>query len=269
MYSRGKTIAKLVNGMDQFKDQSRVGDILVTARVNAYNGVAFADNLNLFRRCMQKLFKKGLTVVTRSDSGRLHCHIAVELDDSCSDFDWVAWKQAERYYDLYSAFQSSSDLKFYVYYTKKYRASLPESWRKLNLKLMAAGKKYGLGRISITPVRKNLTAMKWYYVSNIPYKRDLRDKGVRYYSSWGLESINGFQILNKYTRGYWARLRKFSEGLQLNSENYNICLRSVLGRRWFFRCKDLIKDIDKLSTAQVMEYNELRSAIQLHLLRSS
>jgi hypothetical protein len=215
------------------------------------------------------MFEKGVSIVTRSSSGRLHCHIAVEISEPCRTFDWTAFDEAERYYNLYKGYRDKSDLKFYRYYTKKYRASMPRSWRNINARLMGAGKKYGLGRVFLTPVRKNMQALKWYYVSNIPRKRDTRDKGIQYFTSWGLQKTSGFQVVNRYTQEYRRKVRKFSTGLQLNSENYNISLRSVLGRRWYFKCKDLISDIDKLSTRQVMQYNELRASLQTYLLRSS
>lgn len=269
MYSRGKTIAKLVNSIDQFSCQTKVGDILITAGRDAYNGQTFAQNLKAMKRTLHKTFAKGVSVVTRSDAGRLHCHVAVELAESCKDYDWTSFNEAERYYLLYKTFRGKEDLRFFRYYTKKYRASLPKSWKEINHKLMALGKKHGLGRVFLTPVKKNMQALKWYYVSNIPYTRDDRDRHIQYFTAWGMSKIVGFQVVNKYTKDYRSKLRRFAEGLQLNSENYNISLRSVLGRRWYFNCKDLIRDIEKLSHSQVTQYHEIREAVQTHQLRSS
>src|SRR5579859_478995 len=116
MYSRGKTIAKLVNSIDQFSCQSKVGDILITANKNAYNGQTFSQNLKAMKRVLHKTFPKGVSIVTRSTIGRLHCHIAVEMPDPCIDYDWTSFEQAERYYNLYKTSESAADLRFFRYY---------------------------------------------------------------------------------------------------------------------------------------------------------
>ena len=270
MYSRGKTIAKLINSIDQFSCQNEVGDILVTAtRTNSYDGRAFAENLTNFRKnVLRKLFNKGVSIVTRSDKNRLHCHIATQMPSKCTTFDWISFSEAERYYKLYKQFKGKQDLRFYRYYTTKYRRSLPKDWQIINHKLMAAGKKYGLGRVFLTPVRKNMSALKWYYVGNIPYRRDTRDEGIHYLVSWGMDSINNFQVYNKYTTEYRNRLMRFAQGLHLNDTDYTITLRSVLGRRWHYKVKDLIQNIDNLTIEQSIKYKELRSAIDTYLLRS-
>jgi hypothetical protein len=271
MYSRGRTIARLIFGLDQLPCQQKVGDILVTAiRSQAYDGAAFATNLNNFRkRILQPLFSKGVSIVTRSDSGRMHSHIAAEMPSLCSDFDWTSFEQSEHYYRLYQQYKGKDDLKFYRYFTAKYRRSLPKDWQDINTKLMIAGKRYGLGRVFLTPIRKNLKAYKWYLVSNVPWKRDKRDSKIHYLSCWGMKSTGKFQVLNKFTNDYRRKISKFVQGLHLDSENYNICLRSMLGQRWFFRIKELIRNIDSLSVIQQIQYDELKSSIRTHILRSS
>lgn len=270
MYSRGKTIAKLVNSLSQFSCQQEVGDILITAtRDNAYNGTLFSQALTNFRKnILRRLFAKGVSIVTRSDRNRLHCHIAAQMPSKCVTFDWTSFEQAEHYYRLFKQYRGKTDLQFYRYFTTKYRRSLPQDWQDINRKLMLAGKKYGLGRVFLTPVRKNMTALKWYFVGNIPYHRDTRDEGIHYLVSWGMTAITNFQVYNKYTTEYRNRLRKFCTGLQLDSNNYNITLRSVLGRRWHYKIKDIIHNIDKLSTNQSAQYNELRNIVDTHILRS-
>jgi hypothetical protein len=215
------------------------------------------------------MISKGLSIVTRSDKGRMHCHIAAEMPSMCRDFDWTAFDEAERYYKLFRVYHSRKDLEFYKYFTKKYRASLPKDWQLINRKLMTMGKRYGLGRVFLTPVRKNMQALKWYLVSNIPYRRDIRDKGIHYFDSWGLEKIHGFQIVNKFTLDYRRRLARFAKGLQLTNDSYNLILRSVLGRRWYYRVEDLIKHIDNLSPNQLLQYQDLQITVNTHLLRSS
>ena len=268
-YSRGKTVARLVYSMDQFSCQSKVGDILVTAARNAYDGPSFVTSVNKLKKEIRKLFEKGVSIVTRSDAGRLHVHIAVQLPVSCTSFDWNSFEESERYYGLYKTFRDAKDLRFFRYYTKKYRSSMPPEWIKANRKLMLLGKRYGLGRVFLTPVRKNLPALKWYYVGNIPYTRDDRDKGIHYFTNWGMKNISGFQVLNKFTKTYRRRLSKFCQGLQLTSNDYNILLRSVLGRRWYYKCKDLIANVESMSAEQTAEYNELKSAVRTYLIRSS
>jgi hypothetical protein len=186
-----------------------------------------------------------------------------------TSFDWTSFEQSEHYYKLYKTYNHRKDLEFFRYFTKKYRKSLPIEWQKINTKLMVAGKRYGLGRVFLTPVRKNMNAYKWYLVSNIPYKRDTRDEGIHFLTSWGMNGMGGFQVINKYTCSYRDRLKRFAQSLQLNSENYNISLRSVLGTRWFFRIKDIIRDFDKLSPIQQIQYNELQEAVRTHILRSN
>jgi hypothetical protein len=269
MYSRGKTVERLIYSLSQFSLPEKVGDILITADKQAYNGRSFADNLYQFKqKCMRKLLPKGVSVVTRSGSGRLHSHIAVEMPEPCLDYDWISFDLAEFYYKLYLKWKSSEDLELYKYFTKKYNLSLPASWQNINVKLMKAGKLYGLGRVFLTPVRKNMKAYQWYLVSNIPDKREESDKGIQYMASWGLRKAVKFQVLNRFTADYRRRLKLFCSGLQLNSENYNIVLRDVLGS-WYYKCKDLIRDIDHLSADQLHEYKDLHSAIAIHLLRSS
>jgi hypothetical protein len=185
-----------------------------------------------------------------------------------TNFDWVAFEQSERYYNLYKHFKDKDSLKFYNYYTKKYRNSLPTTWQVINSKLMSIGKKLGLGRIFLTPIRKNLTAYKWYLVSNVPYKREKRDKYIRFFFSWGMAVVDKCQILNKYTKAYRNKLKSFAEGLQLTSESYNMVLRDVLGNSWHYRVNELIKHIDSLDSLELIKYNELKSTVALHLLRS-
>lgn len=271
MYSRGKIISKLVFGLDQLSCQQKVGDILVTAaHVDAYDGVNFPRKLrHFYKDVLRKLFTKGVSVVTRSDGNRLHVHIAAEMPSLCTSFDWISFEQAERYYELFKKTKTREDLKFYQYYLKKFRRSLPIDWQLINRKLMAEGKKYGLGRVFLTPVRKNLKALKWYLVSNVPYKRDPRDKGVHFFLAWGIKRANGFQIVNKYTRAYRAKLKKFAQGLQLNDQNYNITLRSVLGSNWYFKVSELVKYIDSLTEEQQLRYENLQRTVRTHLLRSS
>ena len=144
---------------------------------------------------------------------------------------------------------------------------MPKEWRKINERLMIAGKKFGLGRVFLTPVRKNLQAFRWYLVGNVPYKKDPRDKGLQYFTSWGLRKMGKGQLINHWTEDYRRRLKRFAEGLQLNNDSYNITLRSVLGRRWYFKVKDLIRDIDHLTMNQTAEYRQIQESIRTHVLR--
>lgn len=270
MYSRGKIIAKLVYALDQMHCQQNIGDILITANKDvAYNSEAFAQALRKFKsKILHKLFASGASVITRSDNGRLHCHIAATISDKCTQFDWISFEQSERYYKLYTKYKSKADLLFYKYYTKKYRDSLPQSWKVINRKLTIAGKRYKLGRVFLTPIRKNTTAYKWYLVGNVPRKRDKRDSGLHFFNSWGLQTAQQFQLSNKYTACYRDKLRKFCQGLQLTSENYNIYLRSILGKSWYFKIKDMVKDVDSLNHDQKLRYANLQSALNMHILRS-
>jgi hypothetical protein len=269
MYFRGKIIAKLVYGLDQLSCQAGLGDILVTAKhADAYDGKTFSKKLREFNKnVLRKLFPKGVGVVTRSSGGRLHFHVACNMPGLCASFDWISFEQSERYFKLYKKTKSNADLNFYRYYTAKYRRSLPKDWQVINRKLMQAGKRYGLGRVFLTPIRKNKTAYKWYLVSNVPYKRDTRDKGVHFFLSWGVNRAVRFQVLNKYTKEYRSKLNKFSTDLQLNSENYTMYLRGVLGSNWYYQISDLIKDINNLNISQQRRYRELQNTLRIHQLR--
>lgn len=269
MYSRGKNIAKLVAGLNHLSCQLKVGDILITANRDAYNGIEFNRKLGTFKKVLERFTSKGMWIVTRSDSNRIHCHIAAEMSSMCTNFDWVSFEESEKYYKLYRKYRYKADLKFYRYFTVKYRRSLPKDWQHINHRLMSAGKRLGLGRVFLIPIRKNLKAYKWYLVSNVPYKRDRRDKGVHFFQSWGIGKTGKFQLSNSYTRSYRERLKKFAQGLQLTSNSYNISLRSVLGLSWYFKIKDLVRDIDSLSRDQQERYENLKSALRIHLLRSS
>ena len=271
MHSRGKIITRLIYGLGQLSSQASTGDILITAaRSSAFNGVEFSKAINLFKqRVLRRLFTKGVAVVTRSDFGRLHSHVAVDMLVPGFDFDWLSFDQSESYYKLYKKYKTRDYLKLYRYFTVKYRRSLPAEWQVINHKLMAAGKKYGLGRIFLTPIRKNMTAYKWYLVSNVPYKRETTDKGLHFFYSWGMKTTGQFQVISNFTSSYRTRLKQFAQGLLLTPENYIIILRSVLGKSWYFRTKDIIKNIENLSPELARQYNELKSSINTYFLRAS
>jgi len=270
MYSRGKTIAKLVHGLAQLPVQQLIGDILITAsRTDAYDGVSFATTLRNFRQnVLRKLLPKGVGIITRSLNGRLHWHLAVQMPVTAPAFDWTSFEESERYFHLYQTYKSRKDLQFYHYYTRKFRTSLPLEWRKINQQLMIEGKKHGLGRVFLTPVRKNLQAFRWYLVGNVPYRKDDRDKGLQYFTSWGLKRMSKCQLLSHYTADYRRHIKRFAEGLQLSEDSYKITLRSVLGRYWYFRIKDLVRDIDHFSMNQAARYDQIRESLSLHILRS-
>lgn len=269
MYSRSKTIARLINSLSQLSCQQSTGDILITAsKLDGYNGLEFTSKLRKLKQTtLQKLLPKGVSVVTRSDSGRVHCHIAAELPDKCIDFNWTAFEESERYYKIYKDTKDRKALEFYRYFTAKYRRSMPASWQSINRKLMIAGKKYGLGRIFLIPIRKNMKAYQWYLVGNVPYKRDQRDGKLKYVNSWGMPKTSKFQVINKFTTDYRNRLKYFCQGLQLTSENYSIVLRNVLGQSWYYRTSDIIKHIYHLPLDLNVKYNEIKNSIRIHLLR--
>jgi len=269
MYSRSNTIAKLVYGLDQLSCQQSIADILVTADAKqAYDGQQFNNRLTTFKNtALYRSFARGVTVITRSRSGRLHCHIAVDMSERCTSFDWLSFDESERYFNLYKKYGSKHDLSFYKYYTSKYRRSMPLSWQRANRRIMQLAKRHGLGRVYLTPIRKNLNAYKWYMVSNIPHRKDKRDSKLRYFNSWGMRRAGRLQVINKYTRSYRERVKLFAQGLQLSSENYSICLRSVLGRGWYFKIRDILADIHDHSPEQVLRYNTLKQSLEMHRLR--
>ena len=271
MYARSKLIAKFVSGFDQLNNGAALGDILITSqRTDEYNGQAFNTKLRTFlNRVIHRQFKAGLSIVTRSDKNRLHCHVAVQAPCPLIGFDWLSFEQSERYFKLYQQFKQKEDLNFYAYYTRKYRKSMPRLWQKASSRITALAKHYGLGHARLVPIRKNMNAYKWYLVGNIPYKRDNRDKGLHYFTSWNLDTIKDFQVVNKYTRDFRRRLGKLATSLQLTSENYNIKLKACLGRHWFCRCEDLIKDIDDLDQHQQLKLNLLRQTIATYTLRTT
>lgn len=271
MYARSRLIAKFVNGFDQLNSGSVIADILITSvRTEEFDSDEFNGRLRKFRkRVLQRIFPKGLCIITRSDSNRLHCHCAVQTDIPVAAFDWDSFEESERYYALYRQFKDRRDLDFYKYYTRKYMKSLPKEWRVKLLRVSAGARHYGLGRARMVPVRKNMNAYKWYLVGNIPKRREPRDKGLQYYTNWGVDRIKDFQVINKFTMAYRSKLKAFSIGLQLESDNYNIILRNALGTRWFCRCEDLIRDIHKLSPSQADRYRMLQHTIKMYQLRSS
>ena len=265
MYSRCKTVAKFVESFHALNRGAPIADILITSvRHEEYCSRSFNAKIRKFiSHVLRHMFPRGLSIVTRSDKDRLHCHMAVQLDTPMPDFDWVSFEESERYYSLYKASKDRRHLNFYRYYTRKYMNSLPAIYRKMTLRLMAGAKRYGLGHCRMVPVRKNMDAYKWYLVKNIPKRRHRRDKGLQYLSSWGLPTTKDFQVLNKYTIDYRRRLKLFSMGLQLTPENYSMMLRNAIGVRWFCRCKDLIRDIDNLAPHQVSSYESIRTALDM------
>lgn len=271
MYSASRTRAKLVYLLDQLVPQNCVADILITAeRTASFNGPEFAAQYNKFQRnTLRTLFKSGVSVITRSTRGRLHSHTAVLMHASHAEFDWYSFDQSEHYYNLYTQTRNKHDLQLYAHFLRKYRRSLSPEWQHANRVLMRSAKRHGLGRVFMTPVRKNMQAYKWYVVGNLPKRREHRDAGIHYLRSWGLESINGFQPINKHTVEYRRKLAKFCTGLQLTSEDYNIYLRNALGRRWYYKVTDLVRDIDNLTLAQQQDYHMLRQTLGTYRLRTS
>ena len=244
-------------------------------RKDAYSIEEFNRKLqSLQSHVLSKLFSCGLRVVARSDSGRLHCHAAVALGFATDGFDWRSFDEAERWYKLYKSSGERATLKWYVYYTQLYRASMPEQLRDLNHTLVIKAKKYGFGRIFILPIRKNSDALKWYLVGNIPKKRQKRDAGVHFFTSWGLAKTGKFKTLSRPYNDYRDRLKLFAEGLHLTADNYNMVLRTILGNNWHWKCRDYIKHIAMLPEGLFLPpchkdgYEELRKTIKQHLVRT-
>ena len=270
MYARTRLVARYANSFDQLNTGCVIADLLITSvRTEEFDGPTFNRRLKRFKnKVLQPLFSRGISIVTRSDANRLHCHCAVETTIPVDSFDWLSFEESERYYQLYKTFGDKSDLRFYRYYSTKYLKSLPVEWRQQLHRMRAQAKHYGLGRLSVVPVRKNMTAYKYYLMGNIPRRRDPRDKGMQYLTTWGLDSVKDFQVLNRHTRAFRERLKTFSMGLQLTSENYNIILRDALGTHWFCRCEELIRDIHQLTPDQQIRYRQMQTTINMYRLRS-
>ena len=275
MYSRSTLVAKVVSGMDELERASTaVGDVLITARVDAYDSPAFAKRLKSFTtHILYKMFPLGLKVVTRSEYGRLHCHAAVGLDFPTDGFDWESFDQAERWYNIYKMAGGKEALKWYKFYTKTYRASMPPELRRINQELQKRARAYGFGHVFCLPVKRNLEALKWYLVKNIPKKRPKRDKYLHYFESWGIQKLGKFKVLTPQYNEYRRKLKLFAEGLHLDENNYNIVLRDILGNNWHWRCRDYIKDIAMLPEGLHLPaslkngYEELGKTVKQHLIR--
>lgn len=269
MYNRKKYREKLYYALSQLPCTAEIGDILITAaRSESYNSETFRKKITELHATLKTLFPAGAYIVTRSDEGRLHAHVAVKMPVSSLEYDWVAFDQAKFFYFLYKKDRSGHHLEKYRYYKEKHEASLPEQWQLMNKKLMAIGEKLGLGRIFMTPIRKNKECYTYYLTSNIPKTRQERDKYLHIFYSWGLQKTGKFQVRDTYTADYRRKLKKIVEGLQLTDENYTMTLRSMLGAKWHSRIEDIVRYADNLPAALETKYTELKSAIALHLLRS-
>ena len=270
MYARSKIVVKLVSAFEQLDDGSALADILITSlRTTEYDGQEFNKRLRKFmRQVVHRNFGAGLSIVTRSDADRLHCHVAVKAPVPCADFDWTSWDESKRYLELYKKSKNRKDLGFYKYYTNKFRTSMPSEWQKLSRRLSAAAKTYKLGYIKIIPIRKIPEAYKWYLVKNIPKKRDDRDKGLHYFTSWNLETTGKFQVINRFTTDFRRRLALVAQRLQLSAGTYNMILRNALGNSWFCRIEEFIKDIDQLTPEQHNRLQDIAYSINTYRLRS-
>jgi hypothetical protein len=277
VYSRSQTITKIVAGFEALKASSvSIGDIMTSVdRDAAFDSQKFRKLQRSFQtHVLSKEFAHGLRITTRSDRGRLHSHYAVALPFKVEGFDWDSFEQSERWFKLYKSSGEKSCLRWYKFYTKAYRRSMPDELRKLNHRLMLKAKKYGYGHIRVLPVRKNDEAYKWYLVKNIPKVRQNRDKGLHYFESWGLPTVGLVKVMTRAYNAYRMRLKTFCEGLHLTSDNYNMILKDILGNNWHWKCRDYIKEIATLPEGLYLPphlmdgYNELEKTVKQYLVRT-
>ncbi len=275
MYSRTQTIAKLVHSFEELSSSKAIGDILITADQNAYNSEAFGKQLrSLTLNVITKMFKRGLRVITRSSTGRLHVHAAVDLGFEVTGFDWLSFEEAERWYRIYKQTGCISARTQYRLFTRQYQDSMCQELKDINAKLKKKAKAYGFGRIYVLPVKKNNDALKWYLVKNLPKYKPKKDKAIHYFSSWGVTKISKFKVLSKYYNEHREQLKKFCTSLGLTSDNYNKVLKDVIGVQWMWKCKNYIKHIELLVDGPHLpnqyktSYNELRKTVKQYLIRS-
>ena len=279
VYSRKATEVKLEYAFDLLEGACvAIVDILITAdrgRREAYDIGEFLTRLYSFQtNVLCKLFPRGLRVIARSGGGRIHSHAAVAFMFSTDGVDWCSFDQAERWYKLYKATGDRNMLKWFKYYTKLYRASEPVELRELNRILRLKAKKYGFGRIFALPIRKNSQALKKYLVKNLPYTRQPRDRGVHFFTSWGLAKTGKFKVTTKYYNSYRYRLELFATGLNLTPDDYNDVLKTILGNNWHWKCREYIAQITKLHGHVFLPphlqdgYEQLRRTVIQYIVRS-
>jgi hypothetical protein len=269
MYHRKQVIARLVNGFQELEAKSAsIGDLLITSSASGMSSETFNKRLSSLQgNVLAELFPLGLRVTTRSEPGRIHCHAAVGLDFPVASFDWENFDGAQTWYRRYKASGSRLDLQRYKACTRAWRKSMPDQLRKLNQLLTQKARLYGFGRIHLLPVRKGNEALMYYLVGNVPVRRQRMDKGVRFFSSWGLSKMTGFKVMSPKYNAYRMKLKAFCESLGLTAEDYDVELKAVYGIGWHWRCFDVIKAMGKLTPALESKQQGMQRDLELHRLR--
>lgn len=223
----------------------RLGVLTLTFSRQVTNSKQAQEQFRSFRaHVLQARYPDWIRVFERQKSGRIHYHVILVLAGDIRTG-----------YDLESSGHGTA-------------GKCPALLREERAFLQKAARKFGFGRISLDPIRKNAAALASYFAKELT-TRDPRSKGVRLveYSRAARVGNTRFSWFNPSAVQWRSNVDKFAERLGCGSHEE---LGKLLGPRWAHTYWDLIISLSDPDTDErAREFDLLKCAVRTKRVGSS